>query len=438
MGELLLSLDQGTSSSRAVVYTPDGRELARAQCEFAQHYPRPGWVEHDPDEIWETQLRTAREALTAAHVSASDLAAIGIANQRETLVAWDRVTGQPVGPAIVWQCRRTADECDKLAADGFGVEVAARTGLVIDPYFSATKMRWVLDHRREARALADRGRLAFGTVDSWLIYRLTAGAVHRTDRTNASRTMLFNIHNLDWDPTLCEAFGVRPETLPEPQPSVAAFGEADARLLGAAVPIAGVAGDQQAALFGQGCITPGQAKNTYGTGCFVLLHTGPIPVHSDRGLLTTVAASAGAPAYALEGSIFVAGAAIQWLRDGLGVIQRADEVDALAGSVPDSGGAVFVPAFVGLGAPYWDARARGAIVGITRGTTRAHLARAALEAIAVQSAELIELLEVESGFAVTELRADGGAAASDLLMELQADVLDRPVVRAHTLETTAL
>ncbi|MFN3303243.1 MAG: glycerol kinase GlpK [Roseateles sp.] len=429
--DALLALDQGTSSSRAMVFGRDGRLLAVAQRELTQHFPQPGWVEHDPREIWAGQLACAREAVAQAGVKP---AAIGITNQRETTVLWDRRTGEPLHRALVWQDRRTADFCEQLKQQGLEPRVHALTGLVLDPYFSATKLRWLLDHVPGARERAERGELAFGTVDSWLLWQLTGGAVHATDVSNASRTLLFDIHRGDWSDELLGLFGIPRALLPEVRPSAGLFG--NAAEFGA--PICGIAGDQQAALFGQAALSPGQAKNTYGTGCFLLTHTGTQARASTHGLLTTRAAQVGAaPQFALEGSVFVGGAVVQWLRDGLGLIRSSAEVQALAESVPDSGGVMLVPAFTGLGAPHWRADARGALVGLTRGSGRGHIARAALESIAFQSAELLHAMQ-NDGAALTELRVDGGAAANDLLMQFQADLLGLPVLRPKVIETTAL
>jgi glycerol kinase len=440
MDHYILALDQGTTSSRAILFDRKARPVASAQREFRQIYPQPGWVEHDPLEIWESQLAVAREALAAAGAAGPQVAAIGIANQRETAVVWERATGRPVHNAIVWQCRRSAELCDRLKAQGVEQMIRERTGLVVDAYFSGTKIQWLLQAVPGLAERAGRGEVCFGTVDTWLLWQLTNGAAWVTDYSNASRTMLYDIHRLRWDEELGRAMGVPPAMLPEVRPSSGRFGETAAEHLGAAVPIAGIAGDQQAALFGQACFRPGMAKNTYGTGCFLLLHTGDRAVPSRSGLVTTLAASpeAGRPEYALEGSIFVAGAAIQWLRDGLRVIASSAESEALARSVPDTGGVVFVPAFVGLGAPHWDMYARGAILGITRGTTRAHLVRAALEAIAYQSREVLAAAMADAGLSLDELRVDGGAAANDFLMQFQADALACPVVRPVVRETTAL
>jgi glycerol kinase len=436
----VLALDQGTSGSTALVVDPDGRVRARGYAELPQHYPRPGWVEHDPEEIWATVERAARAALGAARITGGELAALGITNQRETTVLWDRATGAPVHRAIVWQCRRTAPICERLRAQGLEPLVRTRTGLVLDAYFSGTKLRWLLDEVPGARARAERGALAFGTVDSWLLWKLTGGAVHATDATNASRTLCLNLATGDWDDRMLEVLGVPRAVLPAVCPSARPVGETvDLGWLPRGVPIAGLAGDQQAALFGQGCHRPGDAKNTYGTGCFLLLNTGERVVASARGLLSTIAwRFGGRTTYALEGSVFVAGAALQWLRAGLGVLRTAAESEALARSVPDTGGVYFVPAFVGLGAPYWDMYARGTIVGLTRGTTTAHLVRAALEAIAYQSRDVLEAMAADAGLAVPALRVDGGAAANDFLCQFQADILGLPVVRPAVIETTAL
>ena len=441
MTTYLLALDQGTSSSRSVLFTPDGQIVAMAQRELRQIYPQPGWVEHDPREIWRLQLATAQEVLAQAHVDARQVRAIGITNQRETTVVWNRHTGEPLCHAIVWQDRRTEDFCASLRAQGAEPLVQARTGLRIDAYFSATKLRWILDHVDGARDAAERGELAFGTIDSWLIWQLTEGRCHHTDVSNASRTLLFNIHTGQWDDELLALFGIPRAMLPEVKPSAAHHG--DTTLLGGSLPIGGVAGDQQSSLFGQACFRPGLAKNTYGTGCFMLMHTGGQAQTSHNGLLTTAAAQPDAQrAFALEGSVFIGGAVVQWLRDGLQAIRASGEVQQLAESVPDAGGVVFVPAFTGLGAPYWAGDARGAILGLTRGSTVAHIARAALESIAFQSAALLEAMSRDTvahgGEPVSELRVDGGACANDLLMQIQADLLGIPVVRPKVIETTAL
>ncbi len=433
----VLALDQGTTSSRAIVFDEHGKRRGFAQQELPQHFPRPGWVEHDPREIWSSQLAAAQAALADAELRASDIAAIGITNQRETALIWDRTTGAPVYPAIVWQSRQTAGICEGWRARGLAPLVQRATGLVIDAYFSASKIRWILDAVPGAQQRAERGELAFGTVDSWLIHRLTGGA-HVTDETNASRTMLYDIHARRWSDELLTAFEIPAALLPEVLPSSGDFGSSSPELLGASIPIRGVAGDQQAALFGQGCVDRGDAKNTYGTGCFLLLHTGSHALTSTNGLLSTVAAGAGPRSYALEGGVFVAGAAIQWLRDGLGLISTAAESEALATSVSDTGGAYLVPAFAGLGAPYWDEAARGTIVGLTRGTERAHLVRAALEAIAYQTRDLVDCVVADAGAPLTELRVDGGACRNDFLMQFQADMLGIPLHRPRELEVSAL
>ena len=441
MADYILALDQGTTSSRAILFDRDGRLASTAQEEFPQIYPRPGWVEHDPEAIWRTQIDTAKRAVEQAGISATQVAAIGITNQRETTVIWDRDTGAPLHNAIVWQCRRTAAMCDQLRGAGWTESIRKKTGLVIDAYFSGTKLAWLLEHVPGLRARAERGEALFGTIDSFLAWRLSGGRLHITDVSNASRTMLFNIHTLDWDGEILAELGIPRAMLPQVRPSSQVYGVTRAGVLGAEVPIAGAAGDQQAALFGQTCFAPGQAKNTYGTGCFLLLNTGTQAVASERGLLTTIAwqlGDKGPVTYALEGSVFIAGAAIQWLRDGLGIIAEASETEALAREVDDAGGVYFVPAFVGLGAPYWDAYARGTIVGLTRGTERQHLARAALEAICFQSRDLLEAMTADSGIRLQALRADGGAAANNLLMQLQADFLGVPVQRPAITETTAL
>jgi len=432
----LLALDQGTSSSRAIVFHRSGRILARAQREFRQLFPQPGWVEHDAEEIWATQFAVAQEALAASGLGAADIAAIGITNQRETTLLWDRRTGRPIHNAIVWQDRRTEPLCAQLREQGLADVVRAATGLVIDPYFSATKIRWLLDHVNGAHIAAAQGELAFGTIDSWLLWKLTQGRVHATDVSNASRTMLFDIRHNVWGHELLKALHVPDSVLPRVFPSSHVYGETT--LFGAPIPITGIAGDQQAALFGQACFEPGLAKNTYGTGCFMLMHTGGRFETSRHGLVTTAAAqTTAAPEYALEGSVFVGGAVVQWLRDGLRAIAGSGEVQALAESVPDSGGVIVVPAFTGLGAPYWKPDARGAIVGLTRGSTVAHIARAALESIAFQSAALLQAMAGDAA-PVAELRVDGGACVNDLLMQFQADLLGIPVVRPQVTETTAL
>jgi glycerol kinase len=433
----ILALDQGTSSSRAILFDHGGRVVSSAQREFQQLFPQPGWVEHDAQEIWATQLNIARQVLRQARLTAADIAAIGIANQRETTVVWDRVTGKPVCNAIVWQDRRTAPACDRLKARGLASLIRRKTGLVVDAYFSATKLQWILNRVPGAKTRAQAGELAFGTIDSWLVWKLTNGRCHVTDPSNASRTMLFNIHTGAWDDELLRLFGVTRAVLPDVRSSSEVYGET--RLLGGAIPIAGIAGDQQAALFGQVCTRPGMVKNTYGTGCFMLMHTGVKPIASKHNLLTTVAWRLGdRTEYALEGSIFIAGAVVQWLRDGLGIIKSSSEIEALASQVSDTGGVYLVPAFAGLGAPHWDANARGLIIGLTRGTTRAHLARAALEGIAYQVADVLRVMEKDAGIRPKELRVDGGACANNLLMQIQAGLLGVPVVRPRVAETTAL
>ncbi|GKT21025.1 glycerol kinase GlpK [Acidovorax sp. SUPP3334] len=452
----LLALDQGTSSSRSIVFDERGHIVAQAQLELPQIYPQPGWVEHDPREIWRTQLATARQALAQANLKASDVRALGITNQRETTVLWNRRTGEPVHHAIVWQDRRAEPLCAELRERGLADTIQAKTGLLIDAYFSGTKLRWLLDHVPGARAQAERGELAFGTVDSWLIWQLTQGQVHVTDVSNAARTMLFNVRTNQWDDELLELLQIPRALTPEVRPSSAHFGDTHPELLGSALPIGGVAGDQQSALFGQACFKAGMAKNTYGTGCFMLMHTGQKFQTSTNGLLTTSAAQIGTappgaaslslagstPEFAMEGSVFVGGAVVQWLRDGLRAISASNEVQSLAESVPDSGGVMMVPAFTGLGAPYWKPDARGTITGLTRGTTLAHIARAALESIAYQSAALLQAMSRDAvaagGAPVSELRVDGGACVNDLLMQFQADLLGIPVVRPAVIETTAL
>jgi glycerol kinase len=435
----ILSLDQGTTSSRAIIFDHAGAIRAVSQKEFPQLYPQSGWVEHDPAAIWESQLAVAREALAKAGLRAGDFAAIGIANQRETAIVWDRRTGEPIHNAIVWQDRRTAGFCDELKRAGLGELVRRKTGLVIDAYFSGSKVRWLLDNVPGARARARRGELAFGTVDTWLIWKLTGGALHITDPSNASRTMLFNIQTGAWDEELLTTLDVPREVLPEVRSSSQIYGYISSEWLGEPVPIAGIAGDQQAALFGQNCFRHGLAKNTYGTGCFMLMNIGSEPTLSEHQLLTTVAWRRGSQMqYALEGSVFVGGAVVQWLRDGLGVIDSSADVEKLAASVPDCGGVYLVPAFAGLGAPHWDQYARGTITGLTRGTTAGHLARAALEGIAFQVADVLEVMKADSHIALNELRVDGGASANNLLMQFQADILGVPVVRPKIVETTAL
>lgn len=435
----ILALDQGTTSSRAIVFDASGTIRAVSQREFRQIYPKPGWVEHDPEEIWTSQVSVAREALESAGISSDDVAAIGITNQRETALVWDRRTGVPVYNAIVWQDRRTSGLCDELRRLGHEALIRERTGLVIDAYFSGTKIQWILENVEGAREKADAGDLAFGTVDSWLIWKMTGGAVHVTDATNASRTLLYNIRDHRWDDELLPLFGVPRSMLPEVRSSSEVYAQTEASLFGVSIPIAGIAGDQQAALFGQICTRRGMVKNTYGTGCFMLMNTGEELVYSKNNLVTTIAWDLdGKVEYALEGSIFVAGAVVQWLRDGLGLIDSSPEVEALARQVDTSDGVYFVPAFTGLGAPHWDQYARGTIVGLTRGTTSAHLARAALDSIAFQTVDVIKAMEADSGIELTELRVDGGATANDLLMQFQSDLLGVPVIRPTIRETTAL
>jgi glycerol kinase len=439
MSEAVLALDQGTTGSTALVFDSDGAVVGRAYAEITQHYPQPGWVAHDPEEIWQKSLRVVAQALAAAKLGPGELKAIGITNQRETTVIWDRKSGQPVQTAIVWQSRQTAPICEALRGEGHEQVFRERTGLVLDAYFSGTKIRWILDRSSELQARAEGGDLAFGTIDTWLLWKLTGGRVHATEPTNASRTLLYNIHERRWDPELLARLRVPAALLPEVRPSAGVFGETVAHEgLPAGVPIAGIAGDQQAALYGQGCWEPGMAKNTYGTGCFVMMNMGGEDVLSHGGLLTTICCdAAGRPAYALEGSIFIAGAAIQWLRDDLGLIQQASETEALARSVPDTRGVYVVPAFAGLGAPYWDMDARGAVLGLTRGAGRAHLVRATLESLAYQTKDVFDVMNADSGIPIRELRVDGGAAANDFLMQFQADILGVPVDRPALVETTA-
>lgn len=439
MSRYILAFDQGTTSSRSIVFDDKGQIVSVAQKEFTQHYPKPGWVEHDPDEIWVSQVETAIEAIRKAGISLDSIAAIGITNQRETTVVWNKYSGQPVCNAIVWQDRRTADICQRLIAEGLEEHVRSATGLVVDAYFSGTKVHWILENIPGARASAEKGELLFGTVDSWLLWKLTGGKVHATDYSNASRTLLYNIHELAWDQKMLDALQIPKAMLPEVKASSGVFGHCIKELLGLQIPIAGIAGDQQAALFGQVCHSPGMAKNTYGTGCFMLMHTGTKPVHSKNGLLTTIAWGVGDKVeYALEGSVFIAGAAIQWLRDGLGLIADAAETEQLAESVESTDGVYMVPAFAGMGAPYWDMYARGAIVGITRGTTKAHLVRAALESIAFQSKDLLTAMEQDAGMELKVLKVDGGATANNFLMQFQADILGSKVERPKITETTAL
>jgi glycerol kinase len=439
MSNYVLALDQGTTSSRAILFDRAGRIVSVAQQEFPQIYPQAGWVEHDPEAIWGSQLDCARQALTNAYVSAKDVAAIGITNQRETTIVWDKTTGQAIYNAIVWQCRRTAPMCEKLKKEKFDRVIRRKTGLVTDAYFSGTKVAWLMDNVKDARKRANDGELAFGTIDTWLINRLSGGRSHVTDVSNASRTLMYDIRKQNWDDEILKKLRVPASLLPEVKSSSEIFAETDPDLFGAPIPIAGDAGDQQAALFGQACFKPGMMKNTYGTGCFLLMNTGEEAISSKTGLLTTVAwRTAGKTEYALEGSVFIAGAAIQWLRDGLNIISNASETEALATSINDNHGVYFVPAFVGLGAPYWDPNARGAIVGLTRGATRAHMARAALEAMAYQTRDVVECMQRDSGIKARELRVDGGAARNDFLCRFQADILGIPVVRPVITETTAL
>jgi glycerol kinase len=439
MARYVMALDQGTTSSRAILFDEQGAPAAVEQHEFPQHFPKSGWVEHDPEEIWQSQLRAARGVLERAGASASDVAAIGITNQRETALVWDRASGEPIYPAIVWQSRQTPPICDELRTRGLDEEVRSRTGLLIDAYFSATKVRFILDAVEGAQGRAERGELCFGTIDTWLLYKLSKGRVHATEYSNASRTLVYNIHELDWDDLLLQELRIPRAMLPEVRDSSGSFGEVDPGWLGAAIPVTGVAGDQQAALFGQGCFEVGLAKNTYGTGCFLLMNTGEAAPRSSTGLVTTIAWGIGGKVeYALEGSIFVAGAAVQWLRDGLGLVSHASDTEAAASAVADTGGVYMVPAFVGLGAPYWDERARGTIVGIHRGTTKEHLIRATLESIAYQTRDVVDCVIADSGVSPGVLRVDGGACQNDFLMQFQADVLGIPVERPEVLEVTAL
>jgi len=439
MSEFILSFDQGTTSSRAIVFNKQGEIVSIAQREFEQIYPQPGWVEHNAKEIWSTQVAVATEAILKAGLSAKDVAAIGITNQRETTIIWNKKTGEPIYNAIVWQDRRTSAYCDELKEKGFSKKIQNKTGLIIDSYFSATKIKWVLDNVPGARAQAEAGELLFGTVDSWLIWKMTAGEVHVTDVTNASRTMVYNIHDLSWDEELLALFDIPKSLLPVVKSSSEVYGETAGNVLAAKIPIAGIAGDQQAALFGQMCTEVGMVKNTYGTGCFMLMNIGSTPILSENNLVTTIACQIGDQVqYALEGSIFIGGAVVQWLRDGLGIISSSSQVEALATQVEDTGGVYLVPAFAGLGAPHWDQDARGTITGITRGTNSAHLARAAVESIAFQTMEVLRAMEADSGHQIKELRVDGGATANNLLMQFQADLLDTKVIRPEITEVTAL
>ena len=439
MSKYILALDQGTTSSRAIVFGHDARPVASAQAEFPQILPAPGLVEHDPEAIWSTQIDVARQALDQANINAADVAAIGVTNQRETTVLWDRDTGRPVANAIVWQSRVSADICQQLKADGLEPLFREKTGLLLDPYFSGTKVKYLLDTDPQLRQRAQRGDILFGTVDTFLVWRLTGGRCHVTDPSNASRTLMYDIHTLDWDEELLAALDVPRAMLPQVQPSSYVYGETDADLLGGAIPICGIAGDQQAATFGQACFQPGSAKNTYGTGCFLLLNTGSTATASNNNLLTTIGWQLGTEVtYCLEGSVFIGGAVVQWLRDGLGLIDSSSQIEKLAASVPDSGGVVIVPAFVGLGAPYWDPYARGTILGISRGTTAGHLARAAVESMALQSADVLQAMQKDAGVQLAELKVDGGAAVNDDLLQFQADLLHTTVRRPVVTETTAL
>jgi glycerol kinase len=435
---MILALDQGTTSSRAILFNEQGLPIATAQKEFPQHYPQSAWVEHDPNDIWGSQSGVAAEVLAKANITPKDIRAIGITNQRETTLVWNKKTGQPIHNAIVWQDRRTAKFIDDLKAQGLAETFQKKTGLVLDAYFSGSKVRWLLDNVKGARKQAENGELAFGTVDTWLVYKLTGGRVHVTDVSNASRTLMFNIHTLDWDDELLEILQVPRAMLPEVRSSSEVYGESERGILGGHLPIAGIAGDQHAATFGQVCFSKGQAKNTYGTGCFLMLNTGESPTASKNNLLTTVAWKETTTNYALEGSIFIAGAVVQWLRDGLGIIRDSKDVEKLARSVPDNGGVYLVPAFAGLGAPHWDQYARGTMMGLTRGSTAAHIARAALEAVAYQVTDVVKAMEADCGFKLSELRVDGGASKNDLMMQFQADMLGVPVVRPKVTETTAL
>ncbi len=438
MKKYIMALDQGTTSSRCILFDKTGTICAMAQKEFRQYYPQPGWVEHNPNEIWSSQLSVAIEAMASIGATAEDIAGLGITNQRETTIVWNRHTGEPVYPAIVWQCRRTADRIEQLVADGLSEAVREKTGLVPDAYFSASKIAWILEHVEGAREAAEAGDLLFGTVETWLIWKLTRGRVHVTDRTNASRTMLYDIHKLDWDEDLLQYFRIPRSLLPEVKPSSCIYGMTDPTELGGEIPIAGAAGDQQAALFGQCCFEPGEVKNTYGTGCFLLMNTGSEPIASRHGLVTTIAASTEGVEYALEGSVFVGGASIQWLRDGLRMIQSAPQSEKYASAVSDTEGVYVVPAFTGLGAPYWNPYARGTIVGVTRGCEKEHFIRAVLESIVYQSNSVIAAMEEDSGVRMHSLRVDGGASANDFLMQFQADISRASVIRPQCVETTAL
>lgn len=439
MGKYIIAMDQGTTSSRCILFDKAGNICSSAQKEFAQYYPKPGWVEHDPHEIWSSQMAVAIEAMGKIGADAGDIAAIGITNQRETTIVWDKKTGNPVYPAIVWQCRRTSDMIEELKQDGFADKIREKTGLIPDAYFSATKIKWILDYVDGAREAAERGDLLFGTVDTWLIWKLTKGQVHVTDYTNASRTMLFDIYKRQWDEEILEYFNIPKSMLPEVKPSSCIYGYTNENLIGGSIPISGAAGDQQSALFGQCCFRAGDVKNTYGTGCFLLMHTGKQAVRSEHGLLTTIAVNPdGTPGYALEGSVFVAGAAIQWLRDEMQILNSAPESELYCLSVPDTNGVYVVPAFTGLGAPYWDQYARGAVLGLTRGAGKAHLIRATVESLAYQVTDVIHAMEKDSGMKLSSLRVDGGASANNFLMQFQSDLLDVQVVRPSCIETTAL
>ena len=439
MSRYILALDQGTSSSRAIVFDKDGQAKAVAQKEFTQIFPKPGWVEHNPMEIWSSQAAVIAEAITSIDINGLDIAGIGITNQRETTIVWDAETGEPVYNAIVWQDRRTSEYCDSLKEKGLTDTIRSKTGLIIDAYFSATKIRWILDNVPHAREKAEQGKLRFGTVDTWLIWMLTRGEVHVTDVSNASRTMVYNIHDLCWDKELLELFNIPESMMPQVKSSSEIYGYTKTTLFAHEVPVSGIAGDQQAALFGQMCTDPGSVKNTYGTGCFLLMNTGDKPIMSNNNLLTTIAWKIGDTVnYALEGSIFVAGSVVQWLRDGLGIIRSSSEIEALAASVPDNGGVYYVPALTGLGAPYWDQYAKGCIYGLTRGSTAAHIARAALEGIAFQTMDIVNAMEKDAGVRLAELKVDGGASRNNLLMQFQADILNTSVIRPKVTETTAL
>lgn len=439
MSKYILALDQGTSSSRAIVFNHDGQVCSTAQMEFTQYFPKPGWVEHDPMEIWSSEAAVIAEAITKIGITGKDIAAIGITNQRETTIVWDAKTGKPVCNAIVWQDRRTSEYCDSLKAQGLTDKIREKTGLILDAYFSGTKVKWILDNVPGVRERAERGELRFGTVDSWLVWQLTKGEVHVTDVTNASRTLLFNIHTMEWDKDMLQLFGIPASMLPEVKSSSEVYGHTKTTIFAHEVPIAGIAGDQQAALFGQMCTEPGSVKNTYGTGCFLLMNTGQKPIMSKNNLLTTVAWKIGDIVnYALEGSIFVGGSVVQWLRDGLGIIKSSSEIEALAATVPDNGGVYFVPALTGMGAPYWDQYAHGVICGITRGTTAAHIARAALEGIAFQTMDIVDAMSKDAGMKLANLKVDGGASRNNLMMQFQADILGAEVIRPVVTETTAM